>query len=233
MTKLTNIFAGFAALSSSLFLDAGASAALFVFDGINPGPTAVDAPVSATTPCGSPGFDFCDVDNAGFDYSRDGVSFNAQGLVDGSPSVIIQDIRGLNQGLGVMSEGRFLLDQINADANESILFTFMEQVVLSNVELNNGTGEDCPFIGTEGGCGLLDIVIDRGLMSETVLSDIIAIEFLAGGFVGTTFEFIATTANEGFSIASFEVNVPLPPALPLFLAGLACFGAVSRKKVIL
>ena len=232
MTKLSNIFAGFAALSSSFFIDVSASAAVFIFDGVNPGPTAVDAPVNATTPCGSPGFDFCDVGNVGFDYSRDGVSFNAQGLSAGAPSVIIQDINGLNQGLGVMSEGRFLLDQINADADESILFTFTEQVVLSNIELNNGTGQDCPFVGVEGGCGLLDIVIDRGLLSETTLSDIVAIEVLTSNFVGTTFEFIATTAGEGFSIASLEVVVPLPASLPLFLAGILCFGAVSRKKRI-
>jgi len=230
MIKIVGLIAGVAALTTSFATGLDASAAVFVFKGELPGPSAVDTPINDTQPCGSPGFDFCDVGNAGLIYSKEGVTFTAQGLASGTPSVLIQDINGINQGLGVLSEGRFLLDQINADADESVVFTFAEQVVLSNVELNNGTGEDCPAIGIEGGCGLLDIVIDRGLITEQTIAGILAIEVLTGGWLGSTFEFIAKSAGEGFSIASLEINVPLPAALPMFLAGLACFGAVRRRK---
>jgi len=227
MTKIAGVIAGLATLS----MVASAHAAAWRFEGVNPGPSAVDAPVNATQPCGTPGFDFCDVAGAGFEYAiKSGISLTAQGLANGIAAELIQDINGTNQGLGVQSEGRFLLDQINADADESVVFTFAEQVVLSNVELNNGTGEDCPAIGIEGGCGLLDIVIDRGLITEQTIAGILAIEVLTGGWLGSTFEFIAKSAGEGFSIASLEINVPLPAALPMFLAGLACFGAVRRRK---
>lgn len=215
--------------AATLSTAAHASTVSFVFDGILPGPMAVDSPINATTPCGSPGFDFCDVNGAGLDYSKDGVSFTALGLADGVPSEIIQDIQGLNQGLGVLSEGRFNLDQINFDAGESILFTFDDEVSLSNVELNNGTSDDCPIVGAEGGCGAFDLVIDRGLESELTIDAITAIAILQGGWRGTTFEFVATTAGAGFSIAAFDVSMPLPAAFTLFLAGIGGIAAVRRK----
>lgn len=220
---------GALAAATVMSATAHASTVSFVFDGALPGPMPVDSPVNATTPCGSPGFDFCDVDGAGLDYSKSGVSFTALGLADSIPSVIIQDIQGLNQGLGVLSEGRFNLDQINFDANESILFTFNEEVTLRNVELNNGTGDDCPIVGSEGGCGVFDLVIDRGLDTETTLSAIVAIAVLQGGWTGTTFEFVAASAGQGFSIAAFDVSMPLPAAFTLFLAGIGGISMVRRK----
>ena len=212
--------------------NAGAAVVPFVFKGALPGPTTVDAPINSTTPCGSPGFDFCDVGGAGLDYAKDGVSFTAFGLANGLPSELIQDIKGLNQGLGVLSEGQFTLDQINFDALESVLFTFDEEVTLTNVELNNGTGQDCPFVGREGGCGAFDLVLDRGLASELTFSNITALAILPGGWRGVSFEFIAVTPDAGFSIAAFDVSMPLPAALPLFLAGLGGITALRRKNLL-
>jgi len=215
----------------ALTVSAHAATVSFVFDGALPGPMAVDAPVNATTPCGSPTFDFCDVGGTGLDYDKGGISFTAFGLADGLPSVLIQDIQGLNQGLGVLSEGRFRLDQINFDANESVFFSFDREVSLGNLELNNGTGDDCPVIGAEGGCGVFDLVIDRGLATEQTLLGLTALALQPGNWLGTTFEFVAQTAGAGFSIAAFDITAPLPAALPLFVFGLGALGVARRRKL--
>ena len=124
------------------------------FDGVNPGPTAVDTPINATTPCGTIGFDFCDVNGDGLLYDLGGgVTVLAQGLANDLAAEIIQDIRGPNQGLGVQSEGVFSLDQVNVAAGESILFSFSEEVTLRNIEFNDGLGQDCPG----GGLSLIHI----------------------------------------------------------------------------
>lgn len=226
MSKLIGVVAGLATLG----MVASAEAATWRFDGVLPGPMAVDTPVNATTGCGSPGFDFCDVAGAGFEYAvKGGISFTAQGLANGLAAEIIQDIQGVNQGLGVQSEGRFSLDQVNGAAGESILFSFSEEVSLKNVEFNDGIGQDCPGGSmAEGDCGTFNLVIDRGLASERTLSDIVAIAVVAGGWVGTTFEFIHNETNGGFSIAA--LSVPLPAALPLFLAGAGLLGASSGRR---
>lgn len=230
MRQILTLFLAIAS-GATLWSGANASPVSFVFKGALPGPSAVDAPVNGTTPCGSPGFDFCDIAGAGLDYAKSGVRFTAFGLASGMPSEIIQDIQGLNQGLGVLSEGRFNLDQINFDARESILFAFDEEVTLRNLELNNGTGDDCPIIGSEGGCGMFDIVIDRGLLTEQTLSDLTALALLPGNWVGTTFEFIATSAGDGFSIAAFDVTAPLPAAFCLFLVGMATLRLGRRRAM--
>lgn len=212
-----------------------ANAATFIFDGVPPVPSPVDEPTNARVDCGTIGFDFCDVDGNGFDYSKDGISFNATGRADGIASVLIQDIFGVNQGLGVLSEGGNTQDQINADTNESVLFSFINEVVVSNIELNNGTAQDCPAIGSEGGCGAFDLLIDAELPTEQLLTGIVAIDVIAGGFVGTTFEFIARTAGNGFSIESITVNVteaPIVGALPLLLSGIAGLGFASRRRKV-
>jgi len=225
MTKIAGVIAGLATLS----MVASAHAAAWRFEGVNPGPSAVDAPVNATQPCGTPGFDFCDVAGAGFEYAiKSGISLTAQGLANGIAAELIQDINGTNQGLGVQSEGRFLLDQVNGAAGESILFTFSEEVTLQNVEFNDGIGQDCPGGGSEGDCGTFNLVIDRGLVSEQTISGLVALAVVSGGWVGTTFEFIHNETAGGFSIAALAV--PLPAALPLFIAGAGLVGAASRRR---
>lgn len=224
MKKLVGVIAGLAILSTA----ATADAAVFRFDGVLPGPSAVDTPVNATTPCGSPTFDFCDVDGAGLQYISGGLSLLAQGLANGMPAELIQDIQGINQGLGVQSEGQFLLDQVNGAAGESILFTFSEEVTVTFVEFNDGIGQDCPGGGVEGDCGTFDLLIDAGLATETTLSGITALAVVAGGWVGTTFEFIHNETSGGFSIAA--IATPLPAALPMFIAGAGMIGAASRRR---
>lgn len=227
LKKFIPAFVGAVAMCS------GASAATFVFDGVPPIPSPVDEPTNARVDCGTIGFDFCDVGGNGFDYTRDGISFNAQGLANGVASVLIQDIAGINQGLGVLSEGGNTQDQINADTNESVLFSFFTEVVLTDIELNNGTAQDCPTVGSEGGCGVFDLLIDAGLPSSQLLTGIVAIDSIAGGFVGTTFEFIAQTAGNGFSIEAITANVteaPIIGALPLLLSGIAGLGLASRRR---
>jgi len=227
LKKLFPVMIGVIAMSSA------ANATTFIFDGVFPGVVPVDEPTNARVDCGTIGFDFCDVDGAGFDYLKDGIAVNAKGLADGIASVLIQDINGPNQGLGVLSEGGISQDQINADTGESVLFTFIQEVVISNIELNNGTSDDCPTVGAEGGCGVFDLLIDANLPTEQLLAGIVAIDVITGGFVGTTFEFIARTAGNGFSIESITVNItetPIPGALPLLFSGLAGLGFASRRR---
>ena len=225
MKKLAGVIAGLATLGATV----GAEAAVWRFDGVLPGPSAVDVPINATTPCGTPNFDFCDVNGAGLQYAaQGGVSLLAQGLANGMPAELIQDIQGINQGLGVQSEGRFLLDQVNGAAGESILFTFSEEVTVSFVEFNDSIGQDCPGGGVEGDCGTFDLLIDAGLATETTLSGITALAVVAGGWVGTTFEFIHNETSGGFSIAA--IATPLPAALPMFIAGAGMLGAAARRR---
>ena len=221
------------ALVGVMAMSGVANATTFIFDGMHPGPVPVDEPTNARVDCGTIGFDFCDVNGAGFDYLKDGIALNAKGLANGAASLLIQDINGVNQGLGVLSEGGISMDQINADTGESVLFTFFQQVVLSNIELNNGTADDCPTVGAEGGCGIFDILIDANLPTEQLLSGIVAIDVVPGGYVGTTFEFIARTAGDGFSIESISANLvetPIPGAIPLLLSGIAGLGFASRRR---
>lgn len=200
------------------------------FDGVNPGPMAVDVPINATTPCGTIGFDFCDVNGDGLLYDLGGgITVLAQGLANDLAAEIIQDIRGPNQGLGVQSEGVFSLDQVNVAAGESILFSFSEEVTLRNIEFNDGLGQDCPGGGLEGVCGLFDLIIDEGLASEVTLTGLAALAVVSGGWVGQTFEFIHTSPIDGgFSIAA--LSIPLPAALPIFLTGLGLVAGASRRR---
>ena len=227
LKKILPVLAGVMAMSGA------ANATTFIFDGVKPGPVPVDEPTNARIDCGTVGFDFCDVNGAGFDYFKEGIALNVKGLANGVASLLIQDIASVNQGLGVLSEGGISMDQINAATNESVLFTFIREVEISNIELNNGTADDCPIIGREGGCGVFDLLIDESLPTEQLLSGIVAIDIIAGGFTGTTFEFIARTIGDGFSIESLTVTVndiPIPGAIPLLLSGIAGLGFASRRR---
>ncbi len=230
-----------------------ANATTFVFSGVGGAP--VDEPTNGGNvafDCGTVGSDLCTVnDAAGFDYSKDGFSFNARATEDGTfgeggrftrggPSLLIQDIVDDNQGLGVISstEGNPVgnsLDQINFDTGESILFSFSSLVILSDIFLNDGLSVDCPGGGAEGPCGMVGVIVDGGAIQS--FNDFLAMGVLAtaGGmvatFVGQTFEFVGLTSNAGYSIERLTVNeIPVPGAIPLLLSGIAGLGFASRRN---
>ncbi|MEL6359703.1 MAG: VPLPA-CTERM sorting domain-containing protein [Pseudomonadota bacterium] len=231
--KLSSIFA---ATAVAAFLSTGAHATVFQFDG-NQG-DAIDAPTGGVD-CNSQNSDgdrdICTADFVdGFDYSKNGVEFTAQGFAGDDAAELIQDLIGPNQGLGVISDGedRIKDDQINFAADESIRFTFTEEVVLTNILVNNGTGDDCPIVGDEGGCGQILISVDGGMA--------MAFDAITGGLVadmannavaltGTVFEFFGNVTDGGYSIEEFSV-VPVPGALPLLLSGIAGLGFASRRR---
>lgn len=231
-----------------------ANATVFEFDGTGSG-MAIDAPTNVgnvtTAGCGTVGSDLCTINNAeGFIYSEDGITFTAFGLTGGSVmgdnfvsgtavgAVLIQDLVGVNQGLGVVSDdepGNLAFtstDQINGSFGESILLTFMNQVSITDIFLNDGTGNDCPGGGAEGPCGDIGIIVDGGAIQT--FTDFLAMGIVAAGggaltLSGTTFEFISLSAEGGYSIEGFSV-VPIPGAIPLLLSGLAGLSFASRGK---
>lgn len=221
----------------------------FVFkgDGLNADPLA-----NKDGTCGSPQ-DFCTADdNLGFDYLVDGLNLNVKGYqgfalgaltVDaGGASIaeVIQDIQPTNSGLGVFSAGEDRNGgddqvQFKGDANgaESLRFDFSGNplpVTLSDIEFNSGADRDCSD-GGEGGCGFFDLYIDGAIFLSNVAADDIIAGGKANGYVGRVFEFVARTADSGFTIASFKVQeVPIPGALPLLLSGIAGLGFAARRK---
>ena len=247
MKKLLTLAAATVAAS---MLTVSANATTFRFDGINS--MAQDAPTNGGNiafNCGTEGLDLCTANNGdGFDYSKGGISFNATAYAGGSISgesftrgtadLLIQDLVGDNQGLGVISatEGNAIgntLDQINFDTGESIVFSFDEVVTITDILLNDGLSQDCPGNGGgEGPCGDVGVIVDGGVIQS--FSDFLAMGVLASGgaaavFVGQTFEFIGLTPDAGYSIEEFRV-VPIPGAIPLLLSGLAGLGFASRRK---
>ncbi|MEL7486296.1 MAG: VPLPA-CTERM sorting domain-containing protein [Pseudomonadota bacterium] len=251
MKKLVSIAS--AALAAA-FMATSAQATEFFFAGIEGnGGAPIDAPTgNIAFDCGSEGSDLCTDDDAlGFDYSKDGVSFNATAFTGGTglgtdmfmrgeAAILIQDLVGPNQGLGVISEAEFVNgspvntseDQINFDTGESILITFAGEVTLDQIAVNSGTNDDCPGIGgLEGPCGVIGIIIDGVLSTfdEFVAGGIIASGGSAVQLVGTTFEFIGLTSGAGYSIESFQV-VPVPGAIPLLLSGVAGLGFAARRR---
>lgn len=244
--KNTVAAAGLFLLSSA----SGAGAVEFVFEGL-PGGAAVDSPTgNIALDCGSVGADYCsDNDALGFTYSKDGVSFTAVGYAGGNltesgfrrggPNQLIQDLVSPNQGLGVFSEGGHTLDQINWDAGESIVFSFAEEVRVSNIWLNSGVSVDCPDVGgAEGPCGGVGVIVDGVFhsLSDYLAGGLLATGGAAAAFIGDTFEFIGLTAGAGYSIERFTVEaltvseVPLPAAAPLLLVGGLGLGAASRRR---
>ncbi|MEL7491635.1 MAG: hypothetical protein AAGJ73_13025 [Pseudomonadota bacterium] len=246
MKKLLTLAA--ATIAASM-VTVSANATTFRFDGING--AAQDAPTNGGNiafNCGTAGQDFCTANNGeGFDYSKSGISFNATAYAGGSisgesfnrgmASLLIQDLVGGNQGLGVISstEGNLIgntLDQINFDTGESIVFSFDEVVTITDILLNDGLSQDCPGGGGEGPCGDVGVIVDGGVIQS--FSDFLAMGVLASGgaaavFVGQTFEFIGLTSGAGYSIEEFRV-VPIPGAIPLLLSGLAGLGFAARRK---
>ncbi len=240
-------------LAASLFLASslsGAGAVEFVFDG-RPGGAPVDSPLgNIALDCGTVGADFCSDDDAlGFAYGEDGVSFkaigyaggvlNEGGFVRGAPAQLIQDLVGPNQGLGVFSEGGHTLDQINWDAGESIVFSFNQEVRLTDIWLNSGVSVDCPDVGgAEGPCGDVGVIVDGAFnsFSDFLAGGLLASGGVAAAFIGMTFEFVGLTAGAGYSIERFSAealgvsDVPLPAAAPLLLFGALGLGAASRRR---
>ena len=216
-----------------------------------------DAPTNAANinnDCGTVGADLCTTNfAAGFDYSKNGVSFNTvgytggtdlgtDGYVRGAAGILIQDLVGPNQGHGVISASEFTngtpgavdLDQINLDTGESVLYTFTESVTLTGIALNSGTSNDCPDLtGTEGPCGTVGVIVDGVLstFNDFVANGVLAVGGVAVQLTGTTFEFLSLTGNAGYSIEQFTVSdVPVPAALPLLISGLLGLGFASRRR---
>lgn len=235
------------------FSVAPAHAVVFQFDGTASG-AAIDAPTNVgniTTDCGTIGRDFCTLNNAeGFQFASGGVSFTATAFSGGTltgdtfdrgtPELLIQDLVGINQGLGVIAtlEGDPINnsnDQINHSTGESVLFTFLEEVSISNIFVNDGIGNDCPGGGREGPCGDIGIIVDGGFVQT--IDDFLTFGVLGDGIgnvlnlVGTTFEFISLSDNAGFSIEAITISTPIPGAIPLLLSGIAglSFAARGRK----
>lgn len=221
--------AGFASIN----LFAAASAATFVFKGDG---GLYDSPTgNIANDCGTVGVDLCtDNDAAGFDYSKDGVSFNATAYTgsyspteypSGTATQLIQDIQPNNSGLGALSEDNNIDDQTQFDSGEWIEFVFDEEVFLSNIEFNAGNDTDCSTFGSEGPCGDFDLFIDGVFYGAET-----AVDLLTDVFIGSIFTFVPTTSEAGFAIAQFDVRpVPLPGALMLLLSGLAGLGFATRR----
>lgn len=220
-----------AAAVAAGFMAAPANATIFMFkDG---GAIPYDVPTgNIATDCGTIGQDLCtDNDALGFTYSKDGYIVTAVAYAGGDPAQLVQDIVPVNSGLAALSEMDDTQDQTQFDTNESIKFTFNEEVNLTNIEFNAGDDDDCSGPNEEGPCGTFDLIIDEGLASEMTLVGLVAVDLLTDVFTGTTFEFVATQLGAGFAIAQFEVaDVPVPAALPLLLSGLAGLGFASRRR---
>jgi len=219
-----------AAVAAAGFLTVPANAATFIFKS---GGAFMDTPTgNVAMDCGTVGADLCtDNDAAGFQYSKDGVSFTATAFTydamgDRTETQLIQDISPANSGLAALSEMDATQDQTQFDSMESIEFVFDAAVFLTNIEFNAGDDNDCSGPNAEGPCGFFDLYID-GAFFDTIE----AVDLLTTAFFGTTFEFRAVTPGAGFTIAQFEVSdVPVPGALPLLLAGLAGLGFATRRR---
>jgi len=196
----------------------------------------LDAPTgNVANDCGTVGVDYCTADDSlGFTYSKDGVSFTATAYkyadntyASRDATLLIQDIMPENSGLGAFSENDFNNDQTQFNSLESIEFDFGSAVSVSNIEFNAGDDNDCSGPQTEGGCGDFDLWID-GMFVATLT----AVDLFTDVLTGTTFEFRAVTPGAGFVIAQFELvnEVPIPGAIPLFLAGMAGMGVAARRR---
>ncbi|WDI30894.1 hypothetical protein PUV54_13115 [Hyphococcus flavus] len=215
-------------------LAAPANATTFIFKS---GGAFIDMPTgNVAMDCGTVGADLCtDDDTLGFDYSKDGVSFNASAYqytddtyASRDKTLLIQDISPENSGLGAFSENDLKNDQTQFNSLESIEFVFNETVSLTNFEFNAGDDLDCSSgAHTEGPCGDFELWINGALFAT-----ITAVDLLTDVFTGMTFEFRAITPDAGFAIAQFEVvnEVPIPGAIPLFLAGMAWLRFSSRRR---
>jgi len=214
-------------------LTAPAQATTFIFKS---GGAFLDAPTgNVANDCGTVGVDYCTADDSlGFTYSKDGVSFTATAYkyadntyASRDATLLIQDIMPENSGLGAFSENDFNNDQTQFNSLESIEFDFGSAVSVSNIEFNAGDDNDCSGPQTEGGCGDFDLWID-GMFVATLT----AVDLFTDVLTGTTFEFRAVTPGAGFVIAQFELvnEVPIPGAIPLFLAGMAGMGVAARRR---
>jgi hypothetical protein len=223
-----------AAVAATGLLTAPAQATTFIFKS---GGAFLDTPTgNVANDCGTVGFDFCTADNSlGLSYSKDGVNFTAWAYqytddtyASRAATLLIQDITPENSGLGAFSEDDIHNDQTQFNSLESIEFIFDGPVLISNIEFNAGDDQDCSAgTLTEGPCGDFDLWID-GLFVATMT----AVDLLTDVLMGTTFEFRAVTPDAGFVIAQLEVisDVPIPGAIPLFLAGMAGLGFSARKR---
>ncbi len=237
---MTKLFVSAIAAAGLLIAPANAATVVFKGDGQNATPVSG----ATTTNCGSGGVnDFCSTaPGVGIDYSVGGVDFTVSAFEDffgtKTGAIVIQDIQPTDSGLGVISAAETLNggdDQVqsNSGANESLLFDFSASgpnpVQLSNIEFNSGADRNCSSVGSEGPCGLFDLYVDGLLKVAGVLAD----DLVLGGWIGTTFEFVANNPVDpsGFVIAQFDVQeVPIPGALPLLLSGIAGLGFAARRK---
>lgn len=233
------------AIAAAGLIIAPANAATIVFkgDGQNATPTAGATQVN----CGTNGLnDYCSTGaGVSLDYSVLGFDFSVDAFEDAlgpnrKGAIVIQDIDPPDSGLGVISslEDPRSDDQVqsNSGANESLLFDFTASgpnpVIISNIEFNSGADRNCsepPVNQPEGPCGLFDLYIDGNLFAAGLQ----ALDNVLGGWIGTTFEFVANdqTDPSGFVIAQFDVQeVPIPGALPLLLSGIAGLGFAARRK---
>ena len=149
----------------------------------------------------------------------------AGGTVTGSADINVIQFNGL----GIVGGS----NDIIVDGSESIAFEFTAPVInvtyfltsAGNGDANGTSGERSIEIFGLGGTSLgVFIQDDSGSFS---LSD------LVGAAVITGFELTAMVDNFRVGSISFDFapsEVPLPAALPLFLAGIASFGAARRKR---
>jgi hypothetical protein len=135
----------------------------------------------------------------------------------------------IDSGNGLPNDQEFEVDGNNG--NEVLILSFDEDVQLvSALFASVGFDDDFDFFMDTNGDGVLerlaqDIDIPNGNLFD----------FFAFDLVGKLFGIGASGFNDEWKLSALTVravvsDVPLPAALPLFIAGLAGFGFAARRK---
>ncbi|WDI31631.1 VPLPA-CTERM sorting domain-containing protein [Hyphococcus flavus] len=131
-----------------------------------------------------------------------------------------------------------LFDNLNA-GSEYVLDVMFEDLDLAGANDPNGFFESLQIFSADGATSLTGLILD---ISNPLMSGDAATQQLLSIALGAVltdslvlrFDFIADASSRGTNTAEFLVaevqEVPLPAALPLFIAGLAGLGFAGRNK---
>lgn len=136
---------------------------------------------------------------------------------------------GYGLGAGYSGDGQHTVD--GRGAREVVIFSFDQDVIFEQIRFNYvGYGSGFDFFADEGGDDSLDRVF-QSISIPNVGTYVIASIFSEAG---SLFGIGAGSKWDSFKIKSITVSampeVPLPAALPLFLAGLAGLRFAGRRK---